>query len=457
MRLILATLVLSITSVGTLAAEEQPYQIEPVTTLCKAAADPANYRSSELSSFQHLVAGSRGWVYRSKTDFIEDFRHNKRFQGLARFNDVLSRRGIRLVVMYYPTRGLINPSDAPDSEFNAEAAKYSYLAKLKKLREVGVVTPHFEDLLDAPNAERPLYFKRDIHWTPDGSRAVAFEVAKEIKSSVTLNPSLHSEVVITKQGRYSGTNSIAGAIKQLCNQQYAPEYVQGYGYEALSNDTSDRSPQVVLIGGGFTALSDLNFIGFLQNELSTHVEDFTQVSGGLMGGWSAYLKSEAMTHSPPQVIVWEVPPYYPLDDDKVFAQLTPMLDGGCSNKRTVARTRFNQYDYNTGSISAYLGNSVESKSLRSLILELNVAVPEVDEIRFKAWYSDGQVRRSSLQHSRNLNGISQFVFELSGNLLTPSGHLIALELTQVNGQSAARFKRANRRAQMSVKVCSRGR
>lgn len=67
-----------------------------------------------------------------------------------------------------------------------------------------------------------------------------------------------------------------------------------------------------------------------------------------------------MTHSPPKVIVWEVPPYYPLDDDKAFAQLTPMLDGGCSNKRTVARTTFNQYDYNTGSISAYLGNSVES-------------------------------------------------------------------------------------------------
>lgn len=457
MRLILTMLALSITSVGTLAAEEQPYQIEPVTTLCKAAADPANYRTSELSSYQYLVAGSHGWVYRSKTDFLEDFRHSKRYRGLARFNDVLSRRGIRLVMMYYPTRGLINPSDAPQSEFNVEAAKYSYLAKLKKLREVGVVTPHFEDLLDAPNAERPLYFKRDIHWTPDGSRAVAFEVAKEIKSSVNLDSSLHSEVVIAKQGRYSGTNSIAGAIKQLCNQQYAPEYVQGYGYEALSNETSDRTPQVVLIGGGFTALSDLNFIGFLQNELSTPVEDFTQVSGGLMGGWSAYLKSEAMTHSPPKVIVWEVPPYYPVDDDKVFAQLTPMLDGGCSNKRTVARTTFNQYDYNTGSISAYLGNSVESKSLRSLILELSVAAPEVDEIRFKAWYSDGQVRSSSLQHSRSLNGISQFVFELSGNLLAPSGHLIALELTQVNGQSAARFKRANRRAQMSVQVCSRGR
>ena len=457
MRLILATLALSITSVGTLAAEEQPYQIEPVTTLCKAAADPASYRTSELSSYQYLVAGSHGWVYRSKTDFLEDFRHNKRYRGLARFNDALSRRGIRLVVMYYPTRGLINPSDAPQSEFNVEAAKYSYLAKLKKLREVGVVTPHFEDLLDAPNVERPLYFKRDIHWTPDGSRAVAFEVAKEIKSAANLDSSLHSEVVITKQGRYSGTNSIAGAIKQLCNQQYAPEYVQGYGYEVQSNETSDRTPQVVLIGGGFTALSDLNFIGFLQNELSTPVEDFTQVSGGLMGGWSAYLKSEAMTRSPPKVIVWEVPPYYPLDDDKVFAQLTPMLDGGCSNKRTVARTTFNQYDYNTGSISAYLGNRVESKSLRSLILELNVAAPDVNEIKFKAWYSDGQVRSSSLQHSRSLNGISQFVFELSGNLLAPSGHLIALELTQVNGQSAARFKRANRRAQMSVQVCSRGR
>lgn len=457
MRVMLATLALSIISAGTLAAEEQPYQIEPVTTLCKAAANPANYRSSELSSFQHLVAGSHGWVYRSKTDFIEDFRHSKRYQGLARFNDALSRRGIRLVVMYYPTRGLINPSDAPDSEFNAEAAKYSYLAKLKKLREVGVLIPHFEDLLDAQNADRPLYFKRDIHWTPDGSRAVAFEVAKAIRNSVSLDPNTHSDVVITKQGRYSGTNSIASAIKQLCNQQYAPEYVQGYGYEVQSNDTGDKSTQVVVIGGGFTALADLNFIGFLQNELSTPVEDFTQVSGGLMGGWSAYLKSEAMTHSPPKVIVWEVPPYYPLDDDKAFAQLTPMLDGGCSNKLTVARTTFNQYDYNTGSISAYLGNSVESKSLRNLILELNVAAPDVEEVGFKAWYSDGQVRSSSLQHSRSLNGASQFVFELSGNLLTPSGHLIALELTQVNGQSAARFKRANRRAQMSVKVCSRGR
>lgn len=457
MRGMLVSLALSIMSAGASALEEQPYQIEPVATLCKAAKDPANYRTSELSSFKYLVAGSHGWVYRSKTDFLEDFRHTRRYRGLARFNDALSRRGITLVVMYYPTRGLINSSDAKDSDFNAEAAKYSYLAKLKKLREVGVITPHFEDLLDASNAERPLYFKRDIHWTPDGSRAVAFEVAKAIRNSFSLDPSLHSEVVITKHGRYSGTNSIAGAIKQLCNQQYAPEYVQGYGYEALSNDTGDKSAQVVLVGGGFTALPDLNFIGFLQNELNAPVEDFTQVSGGLLGGWSAYLKSEAMTDSTPKVIVWEVPPYYPLDDDKTFAQLTPMLDGGCSNKRIVARTTFNQYDYNTGSISAYLGNSVESKSLRSLILELSVAAPEVDEIRFKAWYSDGQVRSSSLQHSRSLNGSSQFVFELSGSLLSPSGHLIALELTQVKGQSAARFKRAHRQAQMSIKVCSRGR
>ncbi len=445
-----------LSSLTAIASEKPEYSIEPVVNLCKAASNPANYTSNKLTSFEFLIDGLNNWVFRSKSDFIENFSENDSYSGLTRLSKVLESHGTRLVTVYYPTKGLIAAQNVPSSLFNYDKAKHSYLSKLLTLRQTGVLVPDFESLLTAESTRDELYFKRDIHWTPSGSKLLATHTANVLNHLPTLDFSQSNDVIITKLGSFPSTNSMSRAIKKLCHQQYITEYVQGYSYQERSSVNPDKQPQVVLLGSSLTNVPELNFTGFLKHELKIPIKSYTSSEDGLTGAWLKYIATNQFMNTPPKVVVWEIPPYYLLNDNKVFAQLVPLLEGGCDKRTSYVKQSMAQYDYSAGSVSTYFGPELESQELQNLIIELSIPASEVQNVEFKTWYSDGQVRKSKLSLSLQLGGIRRFAFELTDNLVTPSGSLIALELTSVNGVPATQYKNETKSGNVDLNICSKG-
>ena len=145
------------------------YQALPAGNLCPAAADDSRYNTKYLGFFTHLVQAQDDWLFRTTYDLRTDFGTSAEgWRELRALRDELKRKGIELVVVYQPTRGLVNReklSPAEKAGFDYELAKKNYLATIARFRQAGIWTPDFSPLFDEKE-EHAYYFKGDHHWTP---------------------------------------------------------------------------------------------------------------------------------------------------------------------------------------------------------------------------------------------------------------------------------------------------
>lgn len=152
------------------------YQALPAGNLCPAAADDSRYNTKYLGFFTHLVQAQDDWLFRTTYDLRTDFGTSAEgWRELRALRDELKRKGIELVVVYQPTRGLVNReklSPAEKAGFDYELAKKNYLATIARFRQAGIWTPDFSPLFDEKE-EHAYYFKGDHHWTPHGARRSA--------------------------------------------------------------------------------------------------------------------------------------------------------------------------------------------------------------------------------------------------------------------------------------------
>lgn len=103
------------------------YQALPAGNLCPAAAYDSRYNTKYLGFFTHLVQAQDDWLFRTTYDLRTDFGTSAEgWRELRALRDELKRKGIELVVVYQPTRGLVNReklSPAEKAGFDYELAK----------------------------------------------------------------------------------------------------------------------------------------------------------------------------------------------------------------------------------------------------------------------------------------------------------------------------------------------
>ncbi len=84
------------------------------------------------------------WLFRTTYDLRTDFGTSAEgWRELRALRDELKRKGIELVVVYQPTRGLVNReklSPAEKAGFDYELAKKNYLATIARFRQAGIWT-----------------------------------------------------------------------------------------------------------------------------------------------------------------------------------------------------------------------------------------------------------------------------------------------------------------------------
>ncbi len=120
-------------------AVEPIYKPEPCCQLCPAALEQSNYKGSELESMWPVVEGKDGWLFRARSDFATDFGPKPAVMAmLKQFVDALDRRGSRLMMIYTPSRGLME-RDKSVTAFNYPLALKNYRQTLADYRKMGVI------------------------------------------------------------------------------------------------------------------------------------------------------------------------------------------------------------------------------------------------------------------------------------------------------------------------------
>ena len=306
---LLAALLLSLTSCTLMpVAQRRANPGGPEYTVC----DDGLEVFPEYRAYQ----GQNGWFF-----FEHDLEPEHPLMRQTDFMTELSRRlraqGVELVVVPVPARGVaapanLFPGDPRQAAFDPDEAAAAYGVFARRLRAGGV---RVFDVLSASRrldaAGQPAFFRRDLHWTTEGARALMAELAQDLRREL---PDLNVTEV--------------SAVREAAPYEHRGEFVSRWTYThcgvALPTEpqpvyeVTERSsgglfgeaqPEVVLTGSSFS-LPPYDY-GFLAAGLQSGVLNVSVGAGGAVVGLQTYLVDGAYEAAKPKVLVWEFPTYAP--------------------------------------------------------------------------------------------------------------------------------------------------
>lgn len=404
------------------AVQFPQYDAVPCCQLCPQAADPANYTTKYLSSYRTLVQGRDGWLFRSNADLLMEFGPNpEAVKRLGELRDAFLERGIEMVIMVQPPRGLMHADKlrglAPDYDPAIQQASFSRL--LETLRGIGFTVVPTDKLVEAEGTEN-FFWRTDHHWTPSATRMTAKLTAETIKRMPAFKSINRQRFVTRREGLLARGGTLGMAASQLCGfmtpKQYVPRFVteaeggeDGGGAASLLGDES--VPQVTLVGTS-NSEPQYNFPGFLSEALEADVLNASIVGGGLEGSLLAYVASEEFRTNPPKILVWEFEHYHDLSDPMTYRQVMPMLTDGCNGKTTVLEREVTIKQGNN-EVLFNGGGAIRPIKGRHYVMDLQFADPSVKELRGQIWYTTGNRDKLRIDHpSRGPSLKGRFVVEM---------------------------------------------
>ena len=300
---------------------------------CDAAETPAAYQGRW---FYRLEKGPEGWLFRPD-DLATTFELKRETLGnLVALNQALAAQGVTLIVAAQPPRGVaLAANSMPDYAPSQALARYE--AVRRTLQNAGLKVT---DLASVATETPDYFFRRDHHWTPEGSRASAQAVAQTIASVPEARGLKTGEFHTEKVSTEEQIGSFGEAIGQICGKNPPAEPLVRYQTVAASPDGDlfgTSAPPIALAGTSNSARKDLNFAGFLAQATGLEVLNVSAVGGGPEAALGAYLRSETFREAKPVFLVWEFATLFDLPQDPLFyRQLVPSVWGACSTSQSQA-------------------------------------------------------------------------------------------------------------------------
>lgn len=389
-----------------------------ISAECKAAlADESRYKTEKKESYRMLVPGKTGWLFRSETDFVQDFTFGgEAVTWLKRFRDALRSRGTELVIAYQPTRGMVGARYLPeDTRFDAEKALESYKQLISTMQKEGL---HF---VGVPNFEKGEgYFRKmDQHWNVKGARKTAENVSAYIKSLPVYEALPKSAFQTVSKGAYAFEGRFNEVVKAFCGDDLPLEKdeevvtSQQVSGEADALFAEEPVPEVVLVGTSNSKadLFNANFDGALKEFLQTDVWNAAVPGAGIDSPMYDYLASGLYQGHPPKVLIWELPGYYVMDDySDIFRQFTALLHGECKGK---SLAHFDPAPLQ-GNEDITLLENVEGKSIANNTSYLRLTFDKPVKKHFSVFftYPDGSKKRFKFKRSSRAENKTIFAVTL---------------------------------------------
>ncbi len=412
------------------------YQVKTANQLCPAAADNSRYNTQYLGFFTHLVQAQGDWLFRTTYDLRTDFGTTPEgYRQLKQLRDALKRKGIELMVVYQPTRGLVNRAKLTEAEragFDYDLAKKNYLAAIAELRKTGIWVPDFSPLFDEQE-QHAYYFKGDHHWTPYGAERSAKITAQMLEQIPGFSEIPKQEYASKRVGLLSKFGTFHKAAGQLCGSSYATEYVDRFETEAVGNDASggdlfgdESQPQVALVGTSNSGPA-YNFAGFIEQYSGAEVLNNAISGGGFDSSLLQYLSSQEFHEHPPKIIVWEFASHYDMAQKSFYRQAMPLVDNGCEGRKAVLQ---NNLTLHSGGNEVLVNGKGQLLDLRgsNYQVDLKFSDPSIKEMNATLWYLNGRRENLKLEQSSGADTGGRYVFQLRNDPGWAELNLLAVEI-----------------------------
>ncbi|MDG9883358.1 alginate O-acetyltransferase [Pseudomonas sp. GD04058] len=418
------------------------FTAEPCCQLCPEAHDASRYTTRYQQNFTTLVQAKGDWLFRTREDLRTEFDTTPAgYKRLQQLHDAFKARGIELVVVYQPTRGLVNRNMLTPEEkakFDYQKALGNYQAMLKRFRAMGYNVPDLSPLtneqLAAADQGKDFYFRGDQHWTPYGAERAAKIVAQTVHAMPAFEGIPRKEFETKKSGRMGKTGTLHNVAGQLCGTSYAVQYMDQFATEPKgSSGGSDDlfgdsgNAQITLVGTSHSG-KNYNFSGFLEQYIGADVLNVAFPGGGLEGSMIQYLGSEEFKKNPPKILIWEFSPLYPLNQETIWRQMLALLDNGCEGKpaqmsaSTAIKPGKNELMVN--------GRDGVIKDLtnRNHQLDIRFEDTSVKVMQATLWYLNGRHEDIKIEKPTTSDTDGRFAFQLREDEDWAGQTLLAVEL-----------------------------
>ncbi|UCO99301.1 alginate O-acetyltransferase [Metapseudomonas lalkuanensis] len=418
---------------GAQAAPE--YSVQATGPLCAAAQNPANYNTKYLSFFTTLVQGQGDWLFRTQYDLRTDFGTSQfGWSQLKRLRDALKAKGVELMVVYQPTRGLIDREKLTPEEkahFNYELAKKNYLAAVDQFRKAGIWVTDLSPLFDEKGVDTDYYFKADHHWTPAGADRTAKLVAETLKQIPAFGDIPKKEYESKVVGLLPKAGTLHKTAAQFCGTGYATQYVDRYETEAAGDGGSgdslfgdESNPQVVLVGTSNSGPA-YNFAGFLQQHSGAEVLNMAVSGGGFESALMQYMSSKEFHENTPKVLIWEFATHYDMAQASFYRQAVPMVNNGCEGRNKVLK---NKIKLKPGANEVLVNSNGLPLRGRDYQVDLRLSDPSIHELKTTVWYLNGRRENFKLEQSDRIDTGGRYAFELRNEADWADLNMLALEV-----------------------------
>lgn len=413
-------------------AEEAPqYRIERCCEICPQALHDSTY-TGDLREVSKLLRGKDDWLFRSRVDLMMEMGATAEgYENLKELRVALQEKGVELVLVYLPARGIPNAGMLSESVpgFDIKLANSRYQGVLEKIRSLGIITPDLTPLLSQSGAaEKPLFFKRDHHWTPYGAEFTARLVADELRKSKVFEDIPRKEFVTRSEGMLNKVGSLNAAFQKICGYSYASQYVPRFVTEPKDESSDlfgdEAAPEVVLLGTSFST-AQYNFDGFIKQYASVDVDNRSISGGGFHNAMLQYLGSDDFYRRPPKMLIWEITSYHDLSMPLFYRQIMPLLDNGCRGRPASIAQKMTVH---SGRNEVLVNTDVKPLRGEHYIADIQFNSAAIRELRGELWYMNGAKEKLVISRPRQTDPNGRFVFQLRDDADWGEQTLLSLEI-----------------------------
>lgn len=260
-----------------------------------------------------VVVGEDGWLF-SKEEFEATLKRTpdlaEAAAGVTEVRDQLAQQGIELVVVPLPAKADIY------REHVSYAAIPTDLERLYEdfrtvLDNAGIKSVETRAPLLEAKANGQLFLTTDTHWTPLGAEVVADAVGEALgKRDATYT--IADVAPVEREGdlsKFIVTGGLAPLVG-LGPETVVPREASAPPAASSADIFGPSSIPFVLTGTSYSANPKWSFGESLKVSLGSDVLNLAEEGKGPVAPMRAFLTSDTLRDTPPEVVIWEFPVRY---------------------------------------------------------------------------------------------------------------------------------------------------
>ncbi|WP_406720780.1 hypothetical protein RPE78_12875 [Thioclava litoralis] len=282
------------------------------------------------------MEGKDGVFYRLATDLtLGQDLSPAAVEAVARLSAALEEAGTTLIFAPVPTKAEAMPEALPDDlsalEYDWASAQQEYRQSIRALRARGVITADLlhgmledigpEDVARYGTGQVPLFFRSDYHWTSEGARRAARQIAGQMRQQANYDALPKTTFETVSIGAREGFSTMRRTMQMRCRQALPEVETMGFDTTPVADPSqtadepldifadADEQVPVVLLGTSFSDNPTNNFAGWIEQYSDLEVLNYAVTGGGQFGALLSYLTSDDYARQRPAFIVWESPIY----------------------------------------------------------------------------------------------------------------------------------------------------